>query len=270
MNEWGIPDWRDAAAYPDAKRWTFNRWRWEFYRRRADLRDYFDSRAEETFRHWQPYAGKDGFPVAHLRPDEPGFCALVDVEARARFGYSALPNPRIGGQPAGAIRPYATDGPIGAINLFAGDGVNGWRGTVGELLAEFEVTLTEEQAFLLGHTLNCIPVEMRRHEVAVCFDLNRPLKAQLAQARDMLKAEQAFRHGKALQKRRHDARWPGYLRVLDARDATPQATYAEITDAFYAEGLLDRHKNPSGGYCDPPPQAARDMWLAADALRFNF
>lgn len=267
MNEWGIPDWRDAAAYPDAKGWTVNRWRWEFYRRRDDLREYFDARAEETFRHWQQYAGKDGFPAAHLRPDEPGFCALVDVEARERFGYSALPNPRIGEQPAGALRPYATDG---GTRHRSGDGANGWRGTVGELLAEFEVTLTEEQAFLLGHTLNCIPVEIRRHEVAVCFDLDRPLQAQLTNARDMLKAHQEFCHGKALQKRRHDARWPGYLRVLDARDATPRASWAEITDAFFAEGLLDRRGDGAGGYCPPPPQAARDMWLAADALRFNF
>jgi len=26
---WGIPDWRDAAAYGDTTRWDFNRWRWE-------------------------------------------------------------------------------------------------------------------------------------------------------------------------------------------------------------------------------------------------
>lgn len=36
--EWGLPDWRDAASYGEVKEWTFMRWRWEFYRRRDDLR----------------------------------------------------------------------------------------------------------------------------------------------------------------------------------------------------------------------------------------
>ena len=33
QNEWGVPDWRDAAAYPqpdDLSDWL---WRWEFIRR---------------------------------------------------------------------------------------------------------------------------------------------------------------------------------------------------------------------------------------------
>ena len=43
MNEWGIPDWRDAQAYGDTSKWTIYRWRWEFYRRRSDLRECFDA-----------------------------------------------------------------------------------------------------------------------------------------------------------------------------------------------------------------------------------
>lgn len=266
-NQWGIPDWRDAAAYGDVKRWTFNRWRWEFYRRRADLREYFDAGAEETYRHWRRYAGKEGFPAAHLRPDEPGFCAMVDVEARARFGYSGLPNPRIGEQPCDVIKPYTTDG---TIKSQQGDatGHNDFRGTLQELLSRAGVVLSDEQAFLLAHSLGKLPLGLKAHETAVIFDLNRPLQAQLAQARNLLVWEQKGRHGKPLQTRRHPAKWLGYLRALDAREAG--ASWAIITEAFFAEGLLDRRKNPSGGYRAPDAQAARDVWKAADALRFNF
>ena len=37
-NEWGTPDWLDAAAYSNFSDWDFDRWRWEFLRRRDDYR----------------------------------------------------------------------------------------------------------------------------------------------------------------------------------------------------------------------------------------
>jgi hypothetical protein len=35
-DKWGIPDWRDAAAYPDSL--NDQQWRWQFLRRRKDYR----------------------------------------------------------------------------------------------------------------------------------------------------------------------------------------------------------------------------------------
>jgi len=185
MTQWGTSDWRDAAAYGDVTRYTFDRWRWEFYRRRDDLRAYFDARAEETYLHWQQYAGKPGFPVAHLRPDEPGFCAIVDVEARKRFGYSGLPKPRIGAQPASAIWPWVHDG---AGNYIEGNrtGQNDFRGTFGELLTFVGVVLTEEQEALLGHSMTCFSIPLKPNEMAITFDLNMPLEPQVKHARDIL------------------------------------------------------------------------------------
>lgn len=216
MNEWGTPDWRDAAAYGDVKRWRFDRWRWEFYRRRDDLRACFDSL-------------KDKYPELH---DEPSFAVILSPQDCAKFGYSSLPNPRIGAHPIGLIKTYQHDG--------------------------------------VRHDLDLPPLlgPLAPHETVLIIDLDRPIEPQLAHARDMLRSAQSALHGKLLQKRRYPRKWLGYLRALDAREAG--ATWAEITDVFYAEGLLDRHKDPSGGYCAPPPQAARDMWLAADALRNNF
>ncbi|MGQ5702178.1 hypothetical protein ACUJ46_09030 [Sandaracinobacteroides sp. A072] len=230
MNEWGTPDWRDAAAYGDVKRWRFDRWRWEFYRRRDDLRAYFDAHVEETLQRRQRYAGKDGFTVAHLRPNEPGFTLDAALEAGAQFGYSSLPNPRIGAQPMHLIKTHQHDG--------------------------------------VRYDLGGVPFPLAPHEEPLTFDLDRPIEPQLAHAREVLLSAQYALHGKPLQKRRRPKKWLGYLRALDAREAG--ASWAEITGAFYAEKLLDRHKDPSGGYCAPPPQAARDMWLAADALRFKF
>jgi hypothetical protein len=253
LTEWGTPDWHDPDAYGDWKQWHFDRWRWEFYRRRDDLRAYFDAGAEKTYLHWQQYAGKPGFPVAHLRPDEPGFCVIVDVDARKRFGYSGLPNPRIGAQPAGVIWPWEHDG---AGNYLEGNqtGHNGFRGTFGELLAMAEITPNEKQMIFLGHVMACRPARLERNEMAITFDLNKPLESQVKHARDILRWHQSDIHGRPVQKRRHDTKWLGYLRTLDAREAG--ASWAEIAAL---------HLNTA-----QTAQTARDIWEAANALRFNF
>lgn len=181
MNPWGLPDWRDRQSYGGVARWTFNRWRWEFYRRRPDLRAYYDGHAAASHRYWSRYAGRPGFPLAHLRPDEPGFTAIVAAAARKRFGYSALPNPRIGEQPEGVIRPWVNDSTL--------------------RVAEDAVPALDPGEF------------------AVLFDLDRPIEAQLDMAREVLRWHQEERHGKPLQRRRHPGKWLTYLRVLDAREA---------------------------------------------------
>ena len=66
LNEWGIPNWRDAAAYGDVTDWTLDRWRWEFFRRRPDLRAFFDQWADDT--HRRNLRGNAG-----LRPRDAGF-----------------------------------------------------------------------------------------------------------------------------------------------------------------------------------------------------
>jgi len=64
----GTPDWRDAAAYGDVKRWTLGRWRWEFSRRRHDVRALFDERAEPQyegdFAEWQRACARNDFEPA--------------------------------------------------------------------------------------------------------------------------------------------------------------------------------------------------------------
>jgi len=269
-NEWGIPDWRDEAAYGDVKVWTFERWRWEFLRRRHDVRVYFDAHAEESYRYWQNFfAVKRAFTstTLRLRPDEPGFGAVVEVQDRKRIGYAMLPNPRISEQPEKVIWPYRYDD---TLDFIRGNqiGAYGYRGTVGESLDMDGVMLSGKQKARIQSTLDSFPCTLELHEMAVIFDLNKPMEPQLKQARKELRWRQYDLLGKIIQERRRPTLWFGYLRALDGREAG--ATWAQMAKTFFEQGLLDRHRNPSGGYCPPPPQAARDKWDAANNLRSKF
>jgi hypothetical protein len=149
VNEWGIPDWRDARAYGDVKRWTLDRWRWEFYRRRDDLRAYFDERAEATYQFWSGFADRSYMPLADLKPDQPGFCVSVHPAHMNAFGYTELPNPRIGEQPDSAMWTIEFLRK-GDIHMGVRAGHVGYRGSIGEHLASAGVKLSEKQMLYLG------------------------------------------------------------------------------------------------------------------------
>lgn len=102
MNEWGIPDWRKPAAYGEVSTWSVNRWRWEFLRRRDDLRQEFDSRCMVEHEHDSRLYEKrpDMFYERPPRPSEPGFFISTNL---IHDGPEKLPNPRIGKQPFDVI-----------------------------------------------------------------------------------------------------------------------------------------------------------------------
>jgi hypothetical protein len=95
MTDWGIPSWLDQHAYGDTKRWSENRWRWEFIRRREDCRQDFLAHKDGTVRFYE----HPGFVGRILRPDEPGFVAKVPG-CYETYGLAHLPNPAIGDQPS--------------------------------------------------------------------------------------------------------------------------------------------------------------------------
>lgn len=234
-NEWGVPDWRDALAYGDVKQWTFNRWRWEFYRRRDDLRAFFDRWADESFNNNLPCnEGK--------LPSEPGFMAFgsgnEEGAAVRVFDYGGVPNPRIGDQPAICIMPSNQ-----FINRFRFYNPVKRRPVGRGIMAA------------LGKKHPQI-YELRLHEneYAIKFDLNKPLRSQVDEALQMMKAAQIELHGKPLQRKHHTEKWLGYLRTLDARAAN--ATWSEISSIHPRTAQTE--------------QTARDVWRAADDLRFNF
>ena len=88
----------------------------------------------------------------------------------------------------------------------------------------------------------------------VDFDLSKPLGPQLAAAKEFLEECQQSVLGKKLQKRQHKSKWLTYLRVLDGREQG--ASWSELSEI-----LLNMRDDP---------QAARDVYQQAEALRFNF
>lgn len=251
MNEWGLPDWRESEAYGDVKRWTFNRWRWEFYRRRDDLRAFFDLWADDSYsRNLRCNSGR--------LPNEPGFLAFGrddDAGAGIRcFDYAGVPNPRIGNQPEVLIMPSQQ---IFHKFRFYNPVKRKPQGrSVLEALGARQPRIYE--------------LKLQGNEYAIKFDLDKPLRSQVEEALQILRTAQIELHGKAVHRKNHKEKWLDYLRTLDARAAAPKASWRSFTEALFSAGLLERHKNTSGGYCDPPPQAGRDKLNAANALRFNF
>ena len=257
MNEWGIPDWREAAAYDDVDQWDFWRWRWEFYRRHEDLRACFDKYVEEN------YGKIVEICIGNETPYEANVMASVSEECYWKFGYWGIPNPRIGNQPRDLI-------------FAPGDGfVSFHEGRVAKVMnLQFEldnagVELTEKNGKKLGEKLNWAFIPLQEEEVSITFDMNRPLEPQLANAKRLLNSMYKD-YGKKLQRRRDYKKIFEYLRTLDAREAMPEATWQEFTDALFSVGLVKQHADPAGGHLAPPASAGLKKWNEANALRSNF
>lgn len=192
MNEWGLPDWQDASSYGETAKWDWYRWRWEFNRRRPDLRAYFDERAAN---HYQARISITAVlpnekPV--LKPNEPGFLIPAD---EGLFGLSGIPNPRISDQPS-------------AVLQFISDGTKSVVFYPGEHYPELNISLESSS------------------RVAVIFNVNLPLAQQIKDAHAGLGAYQCAMHGSIIQTRSRSAKWNDYLRVLDGREQG--ASWAEI------------------------------------------
>ena len=149
--EWGIPDWRDPAAYGAADSWTDHRWRWEFTRRRADYRADFDQYAAASYA--LALESVTGGKV--LKPNDPGFVATMP--GPLKYGLAGLPNPRISDQPI-YVRIFRS--------AFGG------------------AYLGEGKEFLAGGA--GINIDAPEGTMAVVFDLAHPIEAQLREWRSCL------------------------------------------------------------------------------------
>jgi len=243
----GVPDWRYATAYGDTTRWDFNRWRWEFYRRRTDLRKCFDASLGRFIHRMIRFVPTNELWEAVT---DSNLCFVMDIEDQKRFGYASLPNPRIGDHHATLIRPCDDD------SFFTS--ISGTGTTIGEYLAgaRIDIKSVTGRGFSRNELKNLagqFPIALAPNEIAMTFDLHKPLEPQIKAARNILSNSQRLIHGKPLQSREHREKWLGYLRALDAREAG--ATWAEIA-------AVNPHKART-------EQGARDTWEAANALRFN-
>lgn len=234
LNEWGVPHWQDAEAYCFPPDWTRNRWRWEFYRRRADLREYFDRWAGKTYE--QNLDCNEGRSI-----DAPGFFAYGnDAESRSatkEFGYVGIPNPRIGDQSVGSIRPFLEiiKQPLTVVSGFDQETYS--RGVLGAGRGRHEI--------LLGP-----------NEVAIRFDLDQHVEVQIKRARQVLAKRQKLFDKKPKISRFHFDRFPNYLRVIDADD--DGAKSLEIA------AFLPKH------HSDRNPKTADNVLKQARAMQFSF
>jgi hypothetical protein len=161
LNNWGLPDWRDESAYGDTSKWTLDRWRWEFLRRRNDLREFFDKWAHHTFK-FRDIPANEG-----LNPEMPGFSAYADKGVRPNgmelFGLIGIPNPRISEQPRWAIIP--SDQFVRPLNYIdptkQSAGNHGVRSVLGPV------------------KWNLYGIRLDDKQYAIRFDLDKPLAEQI-------------------------------------------------------------------------------------------
>lgn len=279
LNEWGIPNWRIKEAYGDVTKWTIERWRWEFYRRRDDLRKRFDENADATYLHNQRLNSDPRYCVGvnEVRPDDRGFAAYCPG-SRELFGYIGIPNPRIGDQPQGLITPY--EGFWHLTHVFDGTAPNAEEMIATPLDADLP-ELSDEAALLkqyfdvmeklrktraLGNKE--VSVSLTPSDVAIKFDIDKPLGPQLDRAKAKLESIQKKFDITTTQKRRHPDKWLSYLRILDAKEAG--ATWSEMVDVLYADGTLRPWKTTKSRPPCPPPQTARDHYDQARELCSKF
>lgn len=198
-SDWGVPDWRDAGAYPDGNQITVRQWWWEFTRRRPDYRERWTAAA--------PVAG-----YAHR------YATDVD-EFRLRFELSMIQDPTLS----------LTDSQLVQFRVSR----NFARSPLEPMLDQpnvLEGPQAKQALALVAHTQRLADDE---DHVLFNFDLSRPLAPQLDVAERHLTDIQEELFGKVPTRRPRRDRWREFLRAIDARDAG--ANYREMRDEFWPD-----------------------------------
>ncbi len=198
--KWGLPDWCDPLPY--AKKWSDDRWRWGFTRRRQDYRNDFDLEQSRNALLAKSLRKTDpNLIVADLGPNQ----AAVSVGLAKKYGFVTprLPNPRLSDHPNQDI---AFDDHSLRIYYFG------------------------------PNISDRIPVP--KGTMAVVLDLAKPWgKSQRDKIEASFKEAQerwTEQTGSPIAgKRAHKKTWPTYLRVLDGRECG--ASWGDIARAGLAE-----------------------------------
>lgn len=233
MNEWGIPDWREKSAYGDYEGWTIERWRWEFYRRRDDLRADFDASVAAGD------SNMNSFFNEGLSPSDRDFRACIDDPRR--YGYLRLPNPRIGD-----IRQESLVPVYDSLTVSYSLGYGARPGAFYDPKAG--------------------SMEICDGQLGVRFDLDKPLKPQRDAAMRVLEREQMLKHGEVFramrtpnpkQKGQLSHTWLDYLRILDAAEEYDKGWKGACAVREFHQRYTDR-------------TAGKKLYREANRLRENF
>ncbi len=195
-SQWGVPDWRDKAFYPNSN--NRQRWAWEFLRRSHDYRRFFQERVlphvdpvTKQFEHKREIAGY----CANLTANpESSYWESAIVVARDRFGLDQLGDPR-----ESSLMPRFQS-----------------QALVMQLTYEDDLgrTVVMDEGMRPSGLAKPTPGSLKLKSVSPRIDVRFPLQPQ-------------FRHAERLSKLlidSHEPRFrlrlfPTYLRILDAGDA---------------------------------------------------
>jgi hypothetical protein len=180
---WGVPDWRNAAAY-EAQR-SPRQWRWEFLRRRQDYR-------EDWLMHYEP-SRREALAIFGNMPLPEGVTSWEDHYS----GIASFPDSAWKYGIAPLVDPSRTCSEFELWQYFQHEHPYLLRFASRERFGEIEDT----------------------GRAVVVFDLNKPLSEQLRKAERKLRISQVNKFGSVSVRRPHEQRWPVYLRAIDARDA---------------------------------------------------
>lgn len=196
MTDWGVPDWRDADAYP--KKLADLEWWWEFTRRHPDYRKLWQETpapplpVEEDVRFVKDVCRlRLEFQLSRLLDPRRSFSDLRLMKERHPVNYGHEPeHSPILDDPAHVLYQAA----VGYMNKRAAQ---------------------EKEAGIYHYA----------------FDLSQPLPQQLKLAAASLKLRQERRFQKLNTRRPSPDLWALYLRALDAKDAEAKPT--EMAAVFW-------------------------------------
>jgi hypothetical protein len=201
----GVPDWRDASAYPASAELSLDEWHWEFLRRNHDYRrDYF--RPRDSF-------GEDG-----------------------RYRYFKLKYKIVeSADPRRSVRDMLNPGP-------SYDPREGKPRVPFTFPPDFEVRFIDDIRTCYStesEIQDRLLCDAENYHLFLRINLRRPLEPQFSVLKQLAKTLQRWDwyQGRLNIRRPHRRNWPLYLRALDARDAG--ASYMTI-----ARELLT-HRNQS-------------------------
>ena len=240
---WGLPNWKDPTSYGAVNEWSFHRWRWEFYRRQDFRREAFQLLS-------QTETGEMQFMYQDRPPKgTAGHFVYFDGSERT-WGYSLrFPDPSVSNHPEELL--FALPDVTADFEVEIRTGTDSTLDHIEGLGLFTSDAQRAEAEYLAGSR----PVVIRKGWELLAFDPRLPIGPQLKIAERYLLMRQMELVGeKVLDRRRHPAKWLGYLRTLDARECL--ATWAEIASIHPTTAQTE--------------QTARDIWQQATALRFNF
>ena len=209
---WGAPNGLDIAEYGNIGDWDDIRWRWEFLRRRDDVRQAYQNAAFDDFREM---SHAPGVPTDLIwRDDYRNQSFYLSPSGAARLGYGRLANPL-----------YSTFDDSEAL-LPSLD-----RRT----LVPWHIGNSENQFDVIGIG-----------QIAIVFDPNKPITPQITGLEKHLLHWRNHSISNDIE-RAHPDKWLTYLRLLDARvsGASWQNCADSIVPSTTAQSIgtaRDQHK----------------------------